>query len=53
MDATALLIEQKHPDEPTRQTIAHEIEAAFAAEARPGGIRLPATIFLVAARRPV
>jgi SAM-dependent methyltransferase len=52
MGPTARLIEQKHPDEPTRQTIAREIEAAFAAEARPGPIRLPATIFLVAARRP-
>ena len=52
MGPTARLIEQKRPDEPTRQTIAREIEAAFAAEARPGPIRLPATIFLVAARRP-
>jgi SAM-dependent methyltransferase len=52
MGPTARLIEQKHPDEPTRQTIAREIEAAFTAEARTGPIRLPATIFLVAARRP-
>jgi len=37
----------------TRQTIAREIEAAFAAEASSGPIRLPATIFVVAARRPV
>jgi hypothetical protein len=33
--------------------IAREIEAAFAAEAKSGPIRLPATIFVVAARRPV
>ncbi len=50
MGPTARLIEEKKPA--TRQTIAREIEAAFAAEARSGPIRLPATIFLVAARRP-
>jgi hypothetical protein len=33
--------------------IAREIEAAFTAEARSGPIRLPATIFLVAARLPL
>jgi hypothetical protein len=37
----------------TRQTIGREIEAAFAAEASSGPIRLSATIFVVAARRPV
>jgi len=52
MGPTARLIEEKEPDETTRQTIAREIEAAFAAEAAAGPIRLPATIFLVAARRP-
>ena len=52
MGPTARLIEEKKPDEVTRQTIAREIEAAFAAEASSGPIRLPATIFLVAARRP-
>jgi SAM-dependent methyltransferase len=51
MGPTARLIEEKQPDEPTRQVIAREIEAAFAAEARSGPIRLPATIFLAAARR--
>jgi SAM-dependent methyltransferase len=51
MGPTARLIEEKKPDEVTRQTIAREIEAAFAAEARSGPIRLPATIFLVAACR--
>ena len=52
MGPTARLIEEKKPDEATRQTIAREIEAAFAAEAAAGPIRLPATIFLVFARRP-
>jgi len=49
MGPTARLIEEKEPAEATRQTIAREIEAAFAAS---GPIRLPATIFLVTARRP-
>jgi SAM-dependent methyltransferase len=53
MGPTARLIEEKNPAEETRQTIAREIEAAFAAEAASGPIRLAATIFLVAARRPV
>jgi SAM-dependent methyltransferase len=52
MGPTARLVEAKKPDEATRQTIAREIEAAFATEAHSGPVRLPATIFLVAARRP-
>jgi SAM-dependent methyltransferase len=51
MGPTARLIEEKRPSEATRQVIAHEIEAAFVAEASSGPIRLPGTIFLVAARR--
>jgi SAM-dependent methyltransferase len=51
MGPTARLIEEKKPSEATRQTIAREIEAAVAAEAGSGSIRLPGTIFLVAARR--
>ena len=51
MGPTARLLEERKPSEATRQAIAHEIEAAFVAEASPGPIRLPATIFLVAARR--
>ena len=51
MGPTARLIEGKKPAEATRQTIAREIEAAFAGEAISGPIRLPATVFLVAARR--
>ena len=52
MGPTARLIEEKNPAAATRQLIAREIEAAFAAEAAAGPIRLAATIFLVAARRP-
>ena len=53
MGPTARLIEEKKPAELTRQTIAREIEEAFAAEASSGPIRLPATIFVIAAHRPV
>jgi len=52
MGPTARLIEAKKPTDATRQTIAREIEAALAAEAAAGPIRLPATIFLVSARCP-
>jgi hypothetical protein len=52
MGPTAKLVEEKEPAEATRQAITREIEAAFAAEAASGPIRLPATIFLVSARRP-
>jgi len=52
MGPTARLIDEKKPDEATRQAIAREIEATFVARAARGPIRLPATIFLVAARRP-
>jgi SAM-dependent methyltransferase len=52
MGPTARLIEEKKPTEAIRQTIAQEIEAAFAA-AGSGPLRLPATIFVVAARWPV
>jgi SAM-dependent methyltransferase len=52
MGPTARLIEAKRPSDTTRQMIADEIAAAFAAEASTGPIRLAATIFLVTARRP-
>lgn len=52
MGPTARLVEEKAPSEAVRQTIAGEIEAAFAAAAGNGPLRLPATIFLVEARRP-
>jgi len=51
MGPTARLLEERKPSEATRQAIAREIEAAFVAEASSGPIRLPATIFLAAARR--
>jgi SAM-dependent methyltransferase len=51
MGPTARLIEAKQPDQETRQLIADEIAATFAALASPGPLRLPATIFLVTARR--
>jgi len=51
MGPTARLIEEKKPPESIRQKIAQEIEAAFAA-AGSGPLRLPATIFVVAARWP-
>jgi len=41
----------KKPSEGTRQKIADEVAAAFAALASAGRIRLPATIFLVTARQ--
>jgi SAM-dependent methyltransferase len=50
MGPTARLIEAKRPSDATRQLIAEEIATAFAAEASSGPIRLPATIFLVAAQ---
>jgi SAM-dependent methyltransferase len=54
MGPTARLIDEKNPDEVTRQALARDLEAAFAAaaEAGSGEIRLPGTIFLVSARRP-
>jgi len=52
MGPPARLIDEKNPDETTRQTIRREIENAFAAYAKGGGTRLPATVFLVTARRP-
>jgi len=51
MGPTARLIEAKQPADPIRTAIAEEIAAAFAAEASSGAIRLPATIFLVSAKR--
>jgi len=51
MGPTARLIETKNPSEAVRQKIADEVAAAFAALASAGPIRLPATIFLVTARK--
>jgi SAM-dependent methyltransferase len=48
----ARLIEEKNPEPAVRERIAQDIEAAFAALAATGPIRLASTIFLVGARRP-
>jgi hypothetical protein len=45
MGPTTRLIEAKNPDEATRQTIASEIEAAFAAEAAAGRSGCPRRSF--------
>jgi SAM-dependent methyltransferase len=52
MGPSGRLIDEKKPDEATRQTIRREIEEAFAAHLRNGNARLPSTVFLVSARRP-
>jgi SAM-dependent methyltransferase len=52
MGPSARLIDEKNPDEATRQMIQREIEEAFAAHAKAGGMVLPSTVFLVTARRP-
>jgi SAM-dependent methyltransferase len=51
MGPTARLIEAKQPPEEVKQKIAEEVAAAFAALASTGPIRMPATIFLVEARK--
>jgi hypothetical protein len=51
MGPTARLIEAKQPADTVRQAIAEEVATAFATEASAGPIRLPATIFLVTARK--
>ncbi|HEY1301007.1 MAG TPA: class I SAM-dependent methyltransferase [Stellaceae bacterium] len=53
MGPTARLVEEKNPDAVTRERLERDIAAAFAAVAGGGEVRLPGTIFLVAARRPV
>jgi SAM-dependent methyltransferase len=52
MGPSGRLIDEKKPDEATRQTIRREIEEAFAAYASGGRMALPSTVFLVTARRP-
>jgi SAM-dependent methyltransferase len=51
MGPTARLIEAKEPSDAVRQKIADEVAAAFATLASTGPIQLPATIFLVTARK--
>jgi SAM-dependent methyltransferase len=52
MGPSGRLIDEKKPNEATRQTIQREIEEAFAAHAKDNGTVLPSTVFLVTARRP-
>ena len=47
MGPSGRLIDEKRPDDATRQTIGREIENAFAAHLRDGKTRLPSTVFLV------
>jgi SAM-dependent methyltransferase len=51
MGPSGRLIDEKKPDEATRQTIRREIEDAFAARFHGGKAVLPSTVFLVTARR--
>ena len=52
MGPTARLVEEKNPDTATRERLQRDIEAAFAAVAADGAVRLSGTIFLVSVRRP-
>lgn len=52
MGPSGRLIDEKKPDEATRQTIRREIEEAFADHAGRGKMALPSTVLLVTARRP-
>jgi len=52
MGPSGRLIDEKNPNEATRQTIQREIEEAFAAHAKDNGKVLPSTVFLVTARNP-
>jgi SAM-dependent methyltransferase len=52
MGPSGRLIDEKQPDEATRQALGREMTAAFATHVRDGELRLPSTIFLVSARRP-
>jgi len=52
MGPSGRLIDEKQPDEATRQTIRREIEEAFAAALRGGNPHLPSTVFLITALRP-
>jgi SAM-dependent methyltransferase len=52
MGPSGRLIDEKTPDAATVETIRNEIEEAFAAYAKDGGMVLPSTVFLVTARHP-
>lgn len=52
MGPTGRLIDEKKPDDATRQVIKREMEEAFAAHAKGKEMLLPATMLLVTAHRP-
>jgi SAM-dependent methyltransferase len=52
MGPVARLIDEKQPNDTTRETIRQEVEEAFSAHARSGAAALPSTVLLVTARRP-
>lgn len=52
MGPSGRLIDEKKPDAATVKKIRLEIEAAFAAHAKDGGMVLPSTVLLVTARAP-
>ena len=52
MGPSGRLIDEKQPDEATRERIRREIAEAFAAHLRDGNTRLPSTVLLVTAQRP-
>lgn len=53
MGPSARLIDEKKPDAATRETIRCEIEDAFLSLSVGGPLRLPSTVLLVTARRPL
>jgi hypothetical protein len=52
MGPSGRLIDEKQPDEATRQALRREMTEAFAAHVSGGELRLPSAIFLVSAGRP-
>jgi SAM-dependent methyltransferase len=52
MGPSGRLIDEKKPDESTRETIRREIEEAFAAHLRESSQHLSSTVFVVTAQRP-
>jgi hypothetical protein len=52
MGPSRVLMDEKQPDDATLTGIKQEMTEAFAAYTKDGGTRLPATVFLVKARRP-
>ena len=53
MGPSGRLIDEKQPSDAVRESIKREMTEAFAAYAKAAGMRLPSTIFVITARRPV